>query len=89
MILGGLCTVLAVGSVQFLGQERIVSYDSCRCVAASSEALAWLTKAKCERINHIFTCRYTASETLSVSISSLATIQTIYSRALGGSEISY
>ena len=42
-ILGGLCTVLAVGSVQFLGQERIVSYDSRRC-RALSEALAWLTK---------------------------------------------
>ena len=44
MILGGLCTVLAVGSVQFLGQERMVGMTLV-VVAASSEALAWLTKA--------------------------------------------
>ena len=58
-------------------------------VAASSEALALLTKVSQNVKEYIvfFACRYTVSETLSVSVSSLATIWTVHSRALGGSEI--
>ena len=53
MILGGLCIVLLLG--QCNSSDKNESFGiTLVVVAALSEALARLTKARCERVNRIF-----------------------------------